>query len=102
MIAIAGGSGRLGTILVDRFAARGENVRILSRAPHPARAILLGVETVAWDARRPADAERALAGARVVVSAMSAFGMKGVTPRQVDLDGNANLIAACERQELII
>ena len=98
MITIAGGSGRLGTILVDRFAARGETVRILSRSPHPARTIPPAVETVAWDARRPADADRAVAGARIVISAMSAFGMKGVTPRQVDLEGNATLIAACERQ----
>ena len=39
---------------------------------------------------------RAVAGARVVISAVSAFGMKGVTPRQVDLQGNLNLIAAAE------
>ncbi len=98
MIMIAGGSGRLGTLLVDRLAIRGENVRILSRAPLPRRALLPAVEIVAGDARRPADADRAVAGARMVISAMSAFGMKGVTPRQVDLEGNANLIAACERQ----
>ena len=96
MITIAGGSGRLGTVLVDRMAAQGRQVRILSRSPAPALSPY--VEVVAGDARRPADADRAVTGARIVVSAMSAFGMKGVTPRQVDRDGNANLIAACERQ----
>ena len=96
MIMIAGGSGRLGTLLVDRLSARGEEIRILSRTP--ARAIARSVDWIAGDARRPADADRAVAGARIVISAMSAFGMKGVTPRQVDLEGNANLIAACERQ----
>lgn len=96
MIMIAGGSGRLGTLLVDRFSARGEDIRILSRTPP--RALRQSVEFVVGDVRRPADADRAVAGARIVISAMSAFGMKGVTPRQVDLEGNANLIAACVRR----
>jgi uncharacterized protein YbjT (DUF2867 family) len=98
MILIAGGSGRLGTLLVDRLLARGEKVRILSRVAQPAAARRTNVEVVVGDVRRPADLDRAAAGARTVISAMSAFGMKGVTPRAVDRDGNANLIAACERQ----
>ncbi len=48
------------------------------------------------DVRDRRDVDRAVGGARVVISAVSAFGMKGVTPRQVDLDGNLNLIAAAE------
>ena len=95
---VAGGSGRLGTLLVDRLVARGEKVRILSRAPQPGSARRSDVETITGDVRRPADVERAVTGARTVISAMSAFGMKGVTPSEVDRDGNATLIAACERQ----
>ena len=97
MITIAGGSGRLGTLLVDRLAVRDEPVRILSRSHTAARPGAPQVEIVNGDAQRPADADRAVVGSRVVISAMSAFGMHGVSPRQVDLEGNANLIAACER-----
>lgn len=89
MIMIAGGSGRLGTLLVDRLSARGEDIRVLS--PTPARVIRRSVDWIAGDARRPADADRAVAGARIVISAMSAFGLKGVTPRQVDLKGNVSV-----------
>ena len=86
MIVVAGGTGRLGRVLVERFRERGEEVRILSRKPEHAGDVC------------DADAvDRAVAGARVVVSAMSAFGMKGVSPRAVDWQGNANLIAAAEK-----
>ena len=98
MIAVAGGSGRLGTILVDRLVARGESVRVLSRTPQSTFQRRPNVETVLGDARVPEHADRFVAGTHTVVSAMSAFGMKGVTPSEVDRDGNANLIAACERQ----
>lgn len=85
-------------LLVDRLIARGEKVRILSRTPQPAAARASDLEVSIGDVRRRADVDRAVAGARTVISAMSAFGMKGVTPSEVDRDGNANLIAACERQ----
>lgn len=98
MIVVAGGSGRLGALLVHRLAARDEAVRVMARAPQPDRSPRPNVEVIAGDARRPADLDRAVAGARTVISAMSAFGMKGVTPSEVDRDGNANLVAACERQ----
>jgi uncharacterized protein YbjT (DUF2867 family) len=98
MITVTGGTGRLGTIVVDRLAARGESVRILSRAPQSINVRRPNVEIIPGDARRVDDAQRAVAGAHTVVSAMSAFGMKDVTPTEVDRDGNANLIAACERQ----
>jgi uncharacterized protein YbjT (DUF2867 family) len=54
------------------------------------------VEVLAVDVRDPIAVGRSVAGARIVISAMSAFGMKGVAPRDVDLDGNAALIAAAE------
>ena len=98
MIVVAGGSGRLGRLVVDRLARQGTAVRIMTRDPKAAPVQRPNVEIVPGDACRPADLDRAVAGARTVVSAMSAFGLHGVTPREVDRDGNANLIAACERQ----
>ena len=98
MIVVIGGSGRLGRLVVDRLVRQGSDVRITTRDPRAALARTPNVEVVAADARRPADLDRVVAGAGTVVSVMSAFGMQGVTPREVDRDGNTNLIAACERQ----
>lgn len=86
MILIAGGTGRLGSVLVERFRARAEEVRILSRSPEHG-----------GDVRDARAVDRAVSSARVVVSAMSAFGKRGVAPRDVDWEGNANLIAAAEK-----
>lgn len=55
------------------------------------------VEFVRGDARDRDDVERAIAGARVVISSMSAFGIKGAAPRDVDFEGNVNLIQAAEK-----
>ena len=98
MIVIAGGTGRLGRILVDRLAPLDEPIRVLSRAPEQAQGLpsQKTVEVLAVDVRDPIAVGRGVAGARVVISAMSAFGMKGVAPRDVDLNGNAALIAAAE------
>ena len=98
MIVVIGGSGRLGKLVVDRLAGKGGAIRIMARDPTTVPARWPNVEVVRGDARRAANLDRAVAGASTVVSAMSAFGMQRVTPREVDRDGNANLIAACERQ----
>jgi uncharacterized protein YbjT (DUF2867 family) len=100
MIVIAGGTGRLGRILVERLGTGPEAVRVLSRAPERTPAARGNVEVVSGDVRDPQALDRALAGARVVISAMSAFGMKGVTPREVDFEGNANLIAAAGKHRV--
>ncbi|MEP6863921.1 MAG: NAD(P)H-binding protein [Deltaproteobacteria bacterium] len=84
MIVVAGGTGRLGRLVVERLRGSGEEIRTMSRSD--------------GDVRDRAAADRAVAGARVVISAISAFGRKGVTPREVDDEGNANLITAAERQ----
>jgi NADH dehydrogenase len=98
MIVLAGGTGRLGRILVDRIGGHGERLRVLSRDPGRAgRSVDGEVEVVTADVRDREAVDRALTGARVVISAMSAFGMKGVAPRQVDFEGNANLIGAAEK-----
>jgi len=83
VIVVAGGTGRLGRLVVDRLRGLGEDIRTMSRAD--------------GDVRDPAAVDRILTGARVVISAISAFGMKGVTPREIDDEGNASLIAAAER-----
>ena len=99
MILVAGGSGRLGTVLVQRLVARGMPVRVLTRsrarAAHLAGAL---VEIVEGDVRVAADVQRALGGADVVVSAVHGFaGPGGVSPASVDRDGNRHLVDAAAR-----
>jgi NADH dehydrogenase len=96
VILIAGGTGRLGTLVVDRLVNRGLLVRVLTR--DPARAAHLAgdrVEVVTGDVRDRASLGPATAGADVVVSAVHGFtGPRGNSPATVDRDGNANLIDA--------
>lgn len=96
MTFVAGGSGRLGTLLVRRLVARGAPVRVLTRAR--ARAAHLNdplVEIVEGDVRIASDVQRAVAGAHVVVSAVHGFaGPGGVSPASVDRDGNRHLVDA--------
>src|SRR6476661_1768587 len=96
VILVAGGTGRLGALVVAGLTARGERVRVLTRDPTRA-ASLEGplVEVVLGDVRDPSSLGQAVAGARTVVSAVHGFAGPGrVTPESVDRDGNANLVAA--------
>jgi uncharacterized protein YbjT (DUF2867 family) len=95
MILLAGGTGHLGSVLVDLLAARGMPVRILSRNPSRARTVIgKGVDVVPGDVRVAPSLTAALAGVDTVISAITGFGPGGVGPRKVDLEGNANLIDA--------
>jgi len=91
MILIAGGTGRLGTAIVERLVARDTRVRVLSRDPSHAR--FEGTsEVVAGDVRIASSLRNALTGAETVVSAITGFGPRGGGPRPVDQEGNFNLI----------
>lgn len=95
MILVAGGTGRLGTLLVVRLVERGERVRVLTRDPARAAHLPDGVERVCGDVRDAASVAPAVAGADVVVSAVHGFvGTGHVSPASVDRDGNTNLIDA--------
>jgi uncharacterized protein YbjT (DUF2867 family) len=96
MILVAGGSGRLGTLVVRRFSARHLAVRVLTR--DPARAAHLAgehVELVVGDVRNRTSLDSAMTGVETVVSAVHGFaGPGGVSPTSIDRDGNANLVDA--------
>jgi uncharacterized protein YbjT (DUF2867 family) len=93
MIVVAGASGTLGPLLIPLLVARGEPVQVVTRDPDAARGKLSGVEIVGGDVTRPEDARRVVAGARVVVSAITGFaspaGLQGV-----DVEGNRVLAEA--------
>ena len=94
MIAVAGGTGRLGTRVVRRLAAAGREVRVLTRDPMRAQHLSEGAaEVVTCDVRDRANVQAALQGVTVAVSAVHGFAGPGrVSPSSVDRDGNANLV----------
>ena len=94
MILVAGGTGRLGTLVVRRLAARGLDVRVLTRDAERARHLGAGpIEVVEGDVRDRASIDAALGGVTTVVSAVQGFAGPGkVTPASVDRAGNANLV----------
>ncbi len=96
MILVAGGSGRLGTLVVRRLDASGLNVRVLTRDRKRGAHLASGrVDIVEGDVRDAGNVARAMAGVRTVVSAIHGFGDIGkVSPASVDRDGNRNLVDA--------
>jgi uncharacterized protein YbjT (DUF2867 family) len=96
MILVAGGTGRLGSLLVERLADRGHAVRILTRDPARAGPPAIGHVTLTrGDVRDRKGLEPALVGADVVVSAVHGFNDPARDAlAAVDRDGNANLIDA--------
>jgi uncharacterized protein YbjT (DUF2867 family) len=99
VILVAGGTGRLGTLLVRRLLDHGLDVRVLTRDPRrAARFPPDRVDVVTGDVRDRPSLERATAGVDVVVSAVHGMvGPRGISPATVDRDGNANLADATSR-----
>ena len=95
-VLVAGGTGRLGALVVRRLADEGVVVRVLTRDRSRAAGLQeVGVEVVEGDVRRPDTLAAAVQDVDVVVSAVHGFvGKGGVSPRSVDRDGNAHLVAA--------
>jgi uncharacterized protein YbjT (DUF2867 family) len=96
MIVVAGASGTLGPLLVPLLVGRGEPVKVVTREPDAASRKLSGVELIAGDVTRPADARRAVEGARVVVSAITGFASPAGL-QAVDVEGNRILADAAAR-----
>jgi uncharacterized protein YbjT (DUF2867 family) len=80
MILVAGGTGRLGSLVVARLEAAGERVRVLSHA---------------GDGDLRQITHESLEGVSVVISAVTGFPAQ--PPADVDRDGNVALIDAAEQ-----
>jgi uncharacterized protein YbjT (DUF2867 family) len=96
VILVAGGTGTLGSRLVQRLLDRGLRVRVLTRDPSrmPDRD-RENLEVVQGDVRVRASVAPVMTGVETVVSAIHGLvGSGGVSPASVDRDGNANLIDA--------
>jgi len=96
VILVAGGSGRLGTLIVRRLAARSLCVRVVTRdRKRTAHLEPAGVEVIEGDVRDRTSLDGAMVGVSTVVSAIHGFGDIGnVSPASVDRDGNRNLVTA--------
>ena len=95
MILVAGGTGRLGSLVVARLVDRGLEVRVLTREAKRADHLPAGPQIAIGDVRDRASIDRAMEGVTVVVSAVQGFAGPGhVTPAAIDRDGNANLVDA--------
>ena len=95
-VLVAGGTGRLGTLVVKSLAARGVDVRVLTRDPQRADHLTgRHVEVVTADVRDPTSTMAAATDVDVVVSAVHGFaGPGGGSPASVDRDGNTHLFQA--------
>ena len=92
MIVVAGATGTLGPLLVPLLVARGEPVRVVTRDAARGRRFD-GVEVVGADVCTPEGAREAVAGARVVISAITGFASPAGV-RAVDERGNRLLVGA--------
>jgi NADH dehydrogenase len=95
VILVAGGTGRLGSLIVRRLQDGGSPVRVLTRNAGQARSMLPArVDLVTGDVRDPGTLMSAVSGASVVVSAVQGFAGGGGSPASVDRDGNRHLVDA--------
>src|SRR3954452_12059852 len=101
MILVAGGTGRLGRLVVARLVAAGIDVRGLTRDPDRAADLSVGaIEIAQGDVRDPSSIVRAMGGVTTVFSAVQGFAGTGhVTPASVDRAGNMHLVDAAAAAE---
>ena len=98
MILIVGGTGKLGRHLTHRLLGNGARVRVMTRDPSRARALLhAGAEVVTGDLLDQESVKHAMHGVRTVISsAHSVLGTGRNRSAAVDGTGQRTLIAASE------
>jgi uncharacterized protein YbjT (DUF2867 family) len=95
-ILVAGATGYLGSFVVQELVGRGHFVRALARTPekldYPSGSL---IEVVKGEVTRPGTLERVCEGIEVVFSSIGITKQKdGLTFRDVDYQGNMNLLEA--------
>lgn len=93
-IAVFGGTGRVGSRVIQYALAEGHTVRTLARdpskiSPRP------GLEVIAGDVLDPADVERTIAGVDAVISGLGGAGVQD--PGDAQSQGMRNVVAAMQK-----
>lgn len=96
MVLVAGGTGRLGTAVVELLTKRGMHVRVLTRDRAKAKHLPESVEVAIGDVREPSTLAATTAGVTTVVSAVQGLDDRKSSPEATDRDGNRNLIDAAK------
>jgi uncharacterized protein YbjT (DUF2867 family) len=97
MLLVAGGTGRLGTRVVELLTKRDMRVRVLTRDRNRAAHLTSDlIEVVEGDVRNPASLETAFSGVTAVISCIQGLDDPSSTPEATDRDGNRNLINAAK------
>ncbi|MCP4200241.1 MAG: SDR family oxidoreductase [Proteobacteria bacterium] len=98
-ILVAGATGYLGGFVVKEFKARGHFVRALARSPEKLAHLAGSLdEIVQGEVTRPETLEKVCDGMDIVFSSVGITKQKdGLTFRDVDYQGNVNLINAAQR-----
>jgi NADH dehydrogenase len=96
MVVIAGGTGRLGTRVVESLTKQRIAVRVMTRDKARAAHLPDSIEVVEGDVRDPLAVKEAVAGAQHVVSAVQGLDDRNSSPDATDRDGNRNLVDAAK------
>lgn len=96
MVLIAGGTGRLGTRVVELLTTRRMHLRVLTRDRARAAHLPEAVEVVEGDVRDFDSLPAAVAGATIVISSIQGLDDRKSSPEATDRDGNRNLIQAAK------
>ena len=103
-ILVTGGFGNIGSHTLPELLRRGHQVRVLSRLTTPSRKLAgqLSCETVWGDITNPSVVERATAGVDAVIHLAALIPPEADErpdeARATNVDGTANVIAACSSQ----
>ena len=97
-VLVVGATGDLGGRVVRELLKRGKHVRALVREGSDAEALAAeGVEIARGDLLEPDSLERALRGARAVLTTATGYTRNGASNPAVDDQGNRNLVDAAAR-----
>jgi putative NADH-flavin reductase len=93
-LAVFGGTGRVGSRVIEYALAEGHTVRALVRDSSKVEA-RAGLEVVAGDVLKPDDVERTIAGADAVISGLGGAGVDN--PGDAQSQGMRNIVAAMQK-----
>lgn len=105
MIVVTGGSGYIGSHIVERLVENGKPVRVMvrnrERAEKEGRLEGLGVEWVDADVTQPVTLSRAMEGARAVIHTVAiAVEKGGKTYEEINYQGTVNVVQAAKEQNV--